>query len=1246
MVSDKIRHSSNPSLADDLKKDPSLYDPKSKRITAVDKAYTSLGDLRSLSAHRKPAPHTPKPTQARFLYLSRNAITDLQGIQHLINLRALSLAENKIASLDALLPASTLYLHTALFEGNPIVNRLPFYRAKVINLLGPALANLDNKPVSWEEHNSAPLVIRRELAMLEAMVANAQLVQLLGSALQLWMMNTELLSSSSSLSIRGDRPGCEGSSEERVKAFKELVAQMWRSAAAAATATNNNNIKLLEGAIQRQVARKHRKVLLAPTLNGISAPLNSSNKTWCSAYTQVALAQVTALSCLLDKIQTVVGLTSYSCSGQKEDWLALMRDAMVRITTPSSFVSMNDNKKSKNKENAVAMGSSKNENSYNNNGDSNICMTVTDIHQQLLVQLTGRSSTIETSGQSKTSLNDVIDNNHNADDTFSWTIPVAVDSPSKRLRLLTTIQQQQQIKEEEITLNVLTLLEDFQQENDALHHELQIAVNKMVTLNAQVDVLHNSTKRLKYSVEDTERRLSVSYEETAVLQDMVESAVASKNAAQDEVAALQVRLLDTQQQVEAVKCQLKNKDACIVELNEALEEAATPCSFQVVVSYEAEWMEKVQQNKMLQEKVEALEQMVHCFRQEEHENTVADQMSSTRCLTHVFRQWRKASSWLAYVENVEQQVHGKQQLTRTKECLEAWRRCTRNEKQVAASCRNRNNKMLITCTQAWRQFSQRELLHRGLSTAAELSWESTILRRSLGALLWNKDCSVEVINYADDPLNAGVAALARKKHATVAQQKTFQAWRGFVQIEVKPAQRAVTIALQYRVASLMCKAVNAWQCGVKQQKIEAQRWCTAEEYTRKQVCGRAMVAWKQYVAKNQVKCALTLRAQHFYEYRCLKKPALTGWVSCMKELRMERERTQQELEKAGQRAWEAALAAVKEEREEAAGVTLANRHALKAAFSSWRAGAMLSVMNNQHAAEVNELTKQAHVHRICSAWRVAALKKRVERVQCELTLTQDQVCSLEGDLTRCQRCVEGLKSDEERIIDEKRHVEAQLQHAVAREEELSSQVHELKEQMISASIEQERTVAKLTSSLERVTMEHSRMTQESEGIKKEKEMIEEALSEAEKRVATLQAELEEKNVWRRDAEERAEQAAATATEACFHLHHLTEQYAVMGEELQQVLSDKEEVERQAEEGNRVNDVLMGRLQGLEGQKDVLENRLKQLEEELDSAVAAQQSAEACRDGALKHASRMAIMCQVERSAVEEMEAMMTLMVNK
>ena len=1076
--------------------------------------------------------------------------------------------------------------------------------------------------------------------MLEAMVANAQLVQLLGRALQLWMMNTEMLSSSSSVINRG-----EGTSEERIKAFKELVAQMWGSAAATATTNNNNNIKLLEGAIQRQVARRHRKVLLAPTLNGISAPLIASNKTWCTAYTQVALAQVTALSSLLDNIQTVVGLTSYSCSGQKEDWLALMRDAVTCITTPSSFLPTNDNKKSENKENAVAMGNSKNDNCNHNSGGSSIGMTVTDIHQQLLVQLTGRSSPIKTTGQSRNSGHDVIDNN-NDDDTFSWTIPAAFDSPSKRLRLLTTIQQQQQIKEEEMTLNVLALLEDFQQENDALRNELQIAVNKMVTLNAQVDVLYNSTKQLKHSVEDTERKLYVSCEETVVLQDMVKSAVASKNASQDEVAALQIRLLDTQQQVEAVKCQLENKDACIVELNEALQEAVTPHSFQVVVSYEAEWMEKVQQNKMLQEKVEALEQMVHCFRQEEHGNTIADQMSFTRCLSHVFRQWRKAASWLAYVENVEQQVQGKQQLTTTKKCLEAWRRCTRNEEQVVASCHNRNNKMLIICIQAWRQFSQRELLHRGLSTAAELSWETTILRRSLDALLWNKDCSVEVVNYADDPLNAGVAALARKKHATVAQQKAFQAWRGFVQIEVKPAQRAATIAVQYRVTSLMCKAVKAWQCGVKQQKNEARQWCTAEQYMRIQLCGRAVVAWKQYVAKKRDKCALTLRAHHFYDYRCLRKSALTGWVSCVKEIRTEKERKQQELEKAGQRAWEAALAAVKEEREEAADVALANRHALKAAFSSWRAGAMLSVMNSRHAAEVNELTKQAHVHRICSAWRVAALKKRVERVQCELTLTQDQVCSLEGDLTRCQQCVEGLKGDEERIIDEKRRVEAQLKGAVARQEDLSSQVHELKGQMMSCSIEQQRTVAKLTSSLERITMEHSRVSQESEDIKREKEMIEEALSEAEKRVATLQAELEEKNVWWCDAEERAEQAATTATEACVHLHHLTEQYTVMGEELQQVLSGKEVVERQAEEGNQVNDVLMGRLQGLERQKDVLERRLKQLEEELDGAVAAQQSAEACRDGALKHASRMAVMCQVERSAVEEMEAMMTLKVNK
>lgn len=1083
------------------------------------------------------------------------------------------------------------------------------------------------------------------MAILEAMVANAQLVQLLGRALQVWMINSELLLLRSFSSSRGDSEECERTSEGRIQAFKELVAQMWRAAATATTARNSNDFKLLEGAIQRQVARKHRKILLAPTLNGTSAPLSASNISWCSAYSQVGIAQVNALSSLFDKIQTVVGLTSYSSSGQQEDWLALMRDAMARVTTPSSFISVTNNKKNKKNKYALTVGRS--EERESGNGTNTADMTVTDMHQQLIVQLTGCSSPTKNAGQSKSSGHgvDIVDENADADGA-SWTIPAAVDCPSKGLRVQTTIQQQQQQqkKEEEMTLNVLSLLEDFQQENDALRNELQCAANKMVTLNAQVDVLHDSTKQLKLNVEDTKERLYVSWEERGVLQDMVELAVASKDAAQDKVAALQIQLLDTQQQVEAVQCQLKNKDNCIVQLNEAFEEAVAPRSFQVVVSYEAEWMEKVQQNKMLQEKVEALEQMVHWFRQEQHNNNIADQMSSTRCLSHVFTQWRRAASWLAYAKNAEQQIHSKQQLRMKKRCLQAWRQSTRNEERVAASCVIRNNKMRIACIQAWRQFSQKELLHRGLSTAADLSWESTILRRSLGAFLWNRDCCVEIVNYADDPRNASVAAIARKKHATVALQKTFQSWRGWVQMEVKPAQRAVTIAVQYRIASLMCRAVNAWQCGVKQQKVEAQQWCTVEQHMRRQVCGKAVAAWKQYVAKKQDVRALKLRAQRFYEYRYLKSTALISWVSYVKEMRRERDIKQQELERAGQRAWDIALAAVKEEREQAADVALANRHALKAAFSSWRAGAMLSVMNTRHVAEVNELNGQAQVHRVCSAWRVAALKKRLERVQCELTQTQDQVYSLEDELTRCRLCVEGLMDGEKKIIDEKIRVEAQLEAEVARQEELSSQVRELKEQMLSASMEQERTVAKLTSSLERLAKEHSLVRQEFEVFSREKEMIEEALVEAEERVETLQAEVEEKNGQWCDAEDRAEQAAATATEACAHLCHLTEQYTLMGEELQQVLSDKEEVERQAEEGRQVNDVLMGRLQGLERQKDVLGSSLRRLELELDGAVAAQQSAEACRDGALKHASRIAAMCQVERSAVEEMEAMMTMMV--
>ena len=66
------------------------------------------------------------------LYLSKNLLTTLEGIQQFQSLRILSVADNLLEHFDALSPLQAIQgsLEALNLEGNPIA-RLPNYRAQV-----------------------------------------------------------------------------------------------------------------------------------------------------------------------------------------------------------------------------------------------------------------------------------------------------------------------------------------------------------------------------------------------------------------------------------------------------------------------------------------------------------------------------------------------------------------------------------------------------------------------------------------------------------------------------------------------------------------------------------------------------------------------------------------------------------------------------------------------------------------------------------------------------------------------------------------------------------------------------------------------------------------------------------------------------------------------------------------------------------------------------------------------------------
>ena len=80
-------------------------------------------------------PLTPDAVQT--LYLSKNSLRNLDGIQQFTSLKALSVADNQLGDLAVLgaLRSAGIALEAANFEGNPIAD-LPNYRAHVLEQLG------------------------------------------------------------------------------------------------------------------------------------------------------------------------------------------------------------------------------------------------------------------------------------------------------------------------------------------------------------------------------------------------------------------------------------------------------------------------------------------------------------------------------------------------------------------------------------------------------------------------------------------------------------------------------------------------------------------------------------------------------------------------------------------------------------------------------------------------------------------------------------------------------------------------------------------------------------------------------------------------------------------------------------------------------------------------------------------------------------------------------------------------------
>ena len=119
---------------------PGLFD--SSKIAVVEKFITEIDRL-------------PKRFESiKVLYLSKNSLRSLEGVQQFRYLRTLSVADNLLASLDELawlqLPDKVAQVEVLSLEGNPLA-RLPNYRCAAPILLYTLLLKLHGQSscISW-----------------------------------------------------------------------------------------------------------------------------------------------------------------------------------------------------------------------------------------------------------------------------------------------------------------------------------------------------------------------------------------------------------------------------------------------------------------------------------------------------------------------------------------------------------------------------------------------------------------------------------------------------------------------------------------------------------------------------------------------------------------------------------------------------------------------------------------------------------------------------------------------------------------------------------------------------------------------------------------------------------------------------------------------------------------------------------------------------------------------------------------
>ncbi|GLI67412.1 hypothetical protein VaNZ11_011607 [Volvox africanus] len=256
---------------------PHLYDRH--RLSAVEKFIDKIDIL--------PARYA----EAQVVFLSKNSLTTVAGLEQFKQLRVLGLADNLLTDpehLDAL-AAACPGLEALSLEGNPIAY-VPHYRARVALML-PNLKSLDGRPITDEERSAAPAAVAAEEATMAVLMRNACEVHKMASVVQRAQLHMELLHVMHSrgavlrrVETLGDAATATGG-----RSLARLV-DMW-DYESYLTVEERRKIR---GALLREVGRMFRQLKVQQPASSRALP------SWEEAFAQVMTAQQQTTAMLLD----------------------------------------------------------------------------------------------------------------------------------------------------------------------------------------------------------------------------------------------------------------------------------------------------------------------------------------------------------------------------------------------------------------------------------------------------------------------------------------------------------------------------------------------------------------------------------------------------------------------------------------------------------------------------------------------------------------------------------------------------------------------------------------------------------------------------------------------------------------------------------------------------------------------------------------------------------------------------------